>query len=300
MSSPRVSVVVPTWRRPELLRVTLESIAAQTVRDIEVMVVSDGPSVENEAVVRALDDPRFVALSVPHAGRPAPARNLALGLARGEFVALCDDDDVWEPEKLEAQLAAMRRHPSAAVCFTGLLNIDGAGTLRGRRRSPPRWYDRWPRLGFLSLPGYYIAPSSVVAPRAIVSTVGVFDDEPGLRGFDDIEWLVRIAFRTRRRFVRVPAPLVRYRLDQARPGIGRDCGKSHTMALLATVRKNSQMTERSFRRFAALHLVLMARVQLRAGVPRSEVMATLREADRFGFSLLGWAVRLRLQTSRTA
>ena len=292
MSTPAVSVVVPTWQRPVLLRDTLESIRAQTLREIEVLVVSDGPSAGNEAVVQALDDPRFVSLSCAHQGRPAPARNVGLARARGEFIAFCDDDDLWEPGKLEAQLKAMRRHPSAAVCFTGILHMNGEHVVR--RRSPPRWYDRWPRLGYLSLPGYYIAPSSVVAPRTIVSAVGGFDEDPLLRGREDTEWLVRVAFRTRQRFVRVPEPLVRYRLNEARPGIGLRVGKSETMAFLASVRRNSAMSERCFHRFAALHLVLFARQQISAGAAHSDVLPTLREADRFGFSLLGWWTRMRL------
>jgi glycosyltransferase involved in cell wall biosynthesis len=300
MSTPVVSVVISTWQRPVLLRDTLESIRAQTLRDIEVLVVSDGPSAEDEAVVQALNDPRFVALSCPHQGRPAPARNVGLSRARGELIAFCDDDDLWDPGKLGAQLTTMQRHPSAAVCFTGLLNMGGDGVVRGRRRSPPRCYDRWPRLGYLTLPAYYIAPSSVMAPRTIVSAVGGFDEEPLLRGREDTEWLVRVAFRTRRRFVRVPEPLVRYRLDEARPGIGLQAGKSHTMAFLAAVQRNSQMSERCFHRFAALHLVLFARVQIRAGAARSDVMATLREADRFGFSLLGWSTRMRLMAGRAS
>jgi glycosyltransferase involved in cell wall biosynthesis len=300
MSIPVVSVVVPTWQRPVLLRETLESIRAQTLRDIEVLVVSDGRSAADEAVVRALDDPRFLSLSCAHQGRPAPARNLGLRHARGQFVAFCDDDDLWEPGKLGAQLTAMQRHPTAAVCFTGLLDMDGAGCVRARRRSPPRWYDRWPRLGYLSVPGYYIAPSSVMAPRAVLSAVGGFDEDPLLRGREDVEWLVRIAFRTRQRFVRVPEPLVRYRRDEARPGIGLQVGKPHTMAFLTSVQRNSQMAGRSFHRFAALHLVLFARSQIHAGVARSDVVATLREADRFAFSLLGWWTQVRLSAGRTS
>jgi glycosyltransferase involved in cell wall biosynthesis len=300
MRTPVVSVVVSTWQRPVLLRDTLESFRTQTLRDIEVLVVSDGPSAEDEAVVASLRDPRFISLSCAHHGRPAPARNVGLSHARGEFIAFCDDDDLWEPGKLSAQLSALRRQPSAALCFTGLLDMSGSGVVRGRRRSPPHWYDRWPRLGYLSLPGYYIAPSSVMAPRTIVREVGGFDEEPLLRGREDTEWLVRVAFRTRRRFVRVPEPLVRYRFDESRPGIGRQAGKSHTMAFLAAVERNSQMSEWCFHRFAALHLVLFARVQIRAGAARSDVMATLREADRFGFSLLGWSTRMRLMTGRAS
>ena len=293
MTSPVVSVVVSTCQRPTLLRDTLESIRAQTLRDIEVLVVSDGPSAADAAIVQALGDPRFVTLSCLHHGRPAPARNLGLDRAQGEFIAFCDDDDLWEPRKLDAQVRAMQRQPSAAVCFTGLLDMDGAGVLLGPRRSPPRWYDRWPRHGFLSAPGYYIAPSSVMVPRRVVNAVGGFDEEPLLRGREDVEWLVRVATRTRQRFVRVPEPLVRYRRNEARPGIGLQAGKSQTMALLAAVRRNSQMSERSFLRFAALHMVLLARHRS-TPAPHGQVMPTSAEADRFGFSLLGCWTRMRL------
>ena len=107
MSSPAVSVVVPTYQRPDYLRQTLQSILSQTWSDLEVLVVSDGPSEETESVVRELGDARLVSLSIPHHGWPAPSRNAGIARARAEFIAFCDDDDLWERDKLEVQLAAL-------------------------------------------------------------------------------------------------------------------------------------------------------------------------------------------------
>jgi len=104
--SPEVTVVIPTRGRWRLLSVTLASALAQEGVDHEVVVVDDGSRDETAARLAELRDERVRVVSNERPRGVAAARNRALAEARGEWVAFLDDDDLWSPGKLRAQLAA--------------------------------------------------------------------------------------------------------------------------------------------------------------------------------------------------
>jgi glycosyltransferase involved in cell wall biosynthesis len=108
-SPPIVSVVVPTRNRPSLVVRAVESALAQTLTEIEVIVVIDGPSPETSAALAAITDPRLRTVSPPSRLGAAEARNIGVQEARGQYIAFLDDDDEWFPHKLDAQLAVARR-----------------------------------------------------------------------------------------------------------------------------------------------------------------------------------------------
>mgnify|MGYP002336290676 CR=1 FL=1 len=125
-----VSVIIPTFNRAGFIAETLDSVLAQTYPDVEIIVADDGSDDGTDVVVapylaRHRDRIRYVAQV--NAGLPA-ARNLGLRHARGEFVALLDSDDTFEPWKLAAQVAFLRRHPAVGVVCTDMstMSIDGA------------------------------------------------------------------------------------------------------------------------------------------------------------------------------
>lgn len=109
---PLVSAVIPTRNRPELVTRAVRSVAGQTYRNMEIVVVVDGP---DRATVQALEDLhepklRIVALEQNVGG--SEARNVGARAARGEWVALLDDDDEWFPEKIEKQMNLARSFES--------------------------------------------------------------------------------------------------------------------------------------------------------------------------------------------
>jgi len=121
--APRVSVIVPTCNRPEMLREALASILRQTLRDFEIVVVNDGgPDVE--PVLRSFNpEQRITCLRHPRPKGPSAARNTGLRFARGQFIAYLDDDDIFYPHHLETlvNFAESGKHPvvySDACCAT--------------------------------------------------------------------------------------------------------------------------------------------------------------------------------------
>lgn len=104
---PKVSVVVSTYKRPEMLREALDSILSQTYRDFEVLVVEDGVrdgyGVTTE-LMQTFDDAgirlRYV-VTPEHSGYQSMPKNVGISLADGSYIAYCDDDDLWLPHHLE-------------------------------------------------------------------------------------------------------------------------------------------------------------------------------------------------------
>lgn len=111
----QASVIIPTHNRPHYLREALQSVVDQEGVDLDVIVISDGGNEETEKVVADFPSVRYV--WQPQAG-PNAARNHALTLARFEYVALLDDDDLWLPGKMRAQLDILRSQPDAAYLFS--------------------------------------------------------------------------------------------------------------------------------------------------------------------------------------
>ncbi len=117
-----VSVVIPAHDRPHFLRAALESVKNQTVAPCEIIVVDDG----SDPPVSGLPGVRIIAQV--NAGLPS-ARNTGIAAASGEWIALLDDDDLWEPDKLERQWEAIERYPAAGIVFTNWLTYQGEAVI---------------------------------------------------------------------------------------------------------------------------------------------------------------------------
>lgn len=121
-----VSVVIPSYNRADLIEPTVRSILAQTHPALEILVVDDG-STDNTAEVCARFPQPVRYIRQENRGLPG-ARNRGIEEARGEWVALCDSDDLWHPRKLEIQLAALHSTPRTRWCITGCSIIDPQGS----------------------------------------------------------------------------------------------------------------------------------------------------------------------------
>jgi teichuronic acid biosynthesis glycosyltransferase TuaG len=110
MTTPTVSVITPVYNAARFLPAHLACVRAQTSGDYEHVVVDDGSSDETPAILAraAAGDARIRVIRQANAGAHA-ARNAALAAARGRYIAFLDADDLWLPQKIEHQLAFMRR-----------------------------------------------------------------------------------------------------------------------------------------------------------------------------------------------
>ena len=118
---PLISCIVPVFNGERYLGKALESILKQTYQPLEIIVVNDG-STDGTAAVAARYGDQIHYVRQNNAGAPT-ARNLGLSVARGEFVAFLDSDDLWHPEKLERQMARFDACPQIDLCVTYVQNF---------------------------------------------------------------------------------------------------------------------------------------------------------------------------------
>ena len=138
-AGPEISVVIPTWGRPEMVVEAVRSALAQEGPALEVVVVPDGDDPAAVAALAQVADPRLrLALPGDRVGN-AEARNVGIRAARGPWIALLDDDDLWLPGKLLAQIAAAEASalPSPIVTCRFLARSETAEFLWPRRLPAP-------------------------------------------------------------------------------------------------------------------------------------------------------------------
>jgi glycosyltransferase involved in cell wall biosynthesis len=191
--SPKISVVIPTYNNAALLRETLDGVYAQSFRDFEVIVIDDGSTDDTASSVKNYgQNIRYVHQS--NQG-PAAARNKGASLARGEIIAFCDHDDVWNPRHLETMLRCFSEHPEAAMCF-GDAEYFGTGIAGGARHIHPKVLRAMlnKKVATRRLWQCWVASMSVVAVRK-----SAFDALGGLHAkiwaLDDLHFYLRLAAR---------------------------------------------------------------------------------------------------------
>ncbi|HII40168.1 MAG TPA: glycosyltransferase [Thermoplasmata archaeon] len=201
---PEVSVVIPVYNQETYLGAAIDSVFAQTFRDLEVVVVDDGSTDRTPDVVASYGS-RVRALRQPNAGNAA-AFNRGVRASTGRWIAWLGSDDVWVPTKLERQVDAVRSRPAAGLVYTDVVTMDAGGKALYTTEFPcPD--EREACLRFL-LRKNFINVSTALVRRDVFESLGPFDEKDWLCADYDM-WL-RVAERYD--IVRVPEPLVWYRV----------------------------------------------------------------------------------------
>ncbi len=184
--NPIVSVVIPIFNGAPFVAKAVESILAQGVTGVEIIVVDDGSTDGTQAVLAELATTSGIVWFQQDHGGPARSRNRGISEASGEFVALLDCDDVWLPGKLEAQLAIMRARPAVGVVHTDYEVVDEQGLVEERARAR---YSQEPLvLAFVG--GHTALPSTLLMRRSVLDEVGALD--PDLYGSEDSDLTIRL------------------------------------------------------------------------------------------------------------
>ena len=138
METPLVSIITPTYNSEQFIAQTIASVQAQTYTHWELLIVDDCSTDQTEAIVKSFkDDKRVTFHKLSRNSGAGVARNQAVEMAGGRFIAFLDSDDLWKPEKLEKQIRFML---SGQLPFTFSFYdcIDEAGNLLHKRVEAPR------------------------------------------------------------------------------------------------------------------------------------------------------------------
>jgi glycosyltransferase involved in cell wall biosynthesis len=270
MTSPVVSVIVPTFERAGLIRASVESVLAETGVDFEVIVVDDGSTDDTLERLAAVADPRLRVVRAAHGG-VAAARNAGVAAARGRYVAFHDSDDEALPGRLARPVALLEARPDLGlVIMNGVMLASGQGevdepwikpevtqTLVGRTIGVAEVFRR--NLGQLQ---------GMCFTRAALDTAGPFDTS--FRILDDLDLVLRVTAAFPAMFV--DEPVFHYRRHAG--GIARDRATIREEAIriadklvtahpeVLPVLGRTEFLRRQARRHARL-----ARERLRAGDP---------------------------------
>lgn len=204
--TPAVTVVIPAYNASRYIGQALDSIAAQTVSDYEVIVVNDGSSdrAELEEILRS-HPLSIIYLSQENKGVSA-ARNAAIKVGRGEFYAQLDSDDRWTPDYLEVQLEVLNDNPDVALVYPNATIIGETADVE------VEFMKVSPSEGEVSFEALVrekcVVMTSVTARMSVIRDAGMYDE--AIRSCEDFDLWLRVV-KTGGRIIYHRRPLVLYR-----------------------------------------------------------------------------------------
>ncbi len=263
--APSVSVVIPTYGRPEFLRRAVRSVLDQAYDGpIEVLVSVDGD--EPVDVSDEASGPDRTVVTLPNRRKPGPLGNRNNGLlaARSEVVAFLDDDDEWLPGKIAAQVELARSTPVERPIVITKLHVRTPRTefvLPRRLPDPGEPLSEWlsVRKGPFHGDGF-IQTSTIMAPTALLLEVPFTED---LRRLQELDWSLRALDRPGVDLAIVDEPLVIWYADEHRPRISDDAPVRESLAWLRKVRP--LVTRRAY---AALAMSVVSSMAAQSRSPR--------------------------------
>lgn len=198
--TPLVSVILITYNRECFLKETIDSILAQTYRNFELIIIDNFSDYDFNALVNSYHSNKIRAFQNQNNGIIAINRNFGIERARGNYLAFCDDDDIWYPNKLEIQVEYIQSHNIDLYSSALMLFGDGVESEKNFFHKYTNRYQIYQR--------NFITPSTVL----VRNTLDVrFDEAPDFNCSEDWAlWtkLITLGFR----LYQYPEPLIKYRV----------------------------------------------------------------------------------------
>jgi glycosyltransferase involved in cell wall biosynthesis len=269
---PLVSAIIPTRNRPHLVLAAIHSVLTQTMPDLEVVVVVDGPDHETVEALKQIGDERVRVIPLPESVGGCEARNTGAREARSPWIALLDDDDEWHPQKLALQLAAIKAGVPGEVLSTTRFLL--------RSESGPKsvWPLRFPEMGedlseylFCTSRNLFQTSTLMCARETILKTPFTV----GLRRLQDWDWMLHVMARPEVRLVCVDEVLTTYNVHAGTVSKASDWENS-----LAWARENRHlMSKRAYSCFLSKKCAADAR---RQNAGSGAYLRLLGESFRYG------------------
>lgn len=186
---PTVSVIITTYNHAHYLLESIESVFAQTFKDYEIIVVDDGSTDNTKDVLSALIAAQRIRYAYQVNKGKSVARNYGIELAQGKYVAFHDADDLYDPTKLEKQVAYFKTHPEVALVHSGYSKFDDDGNDLGYRDTSKK--SGWIYPEILVDWSVLMGVPCVMVRTAVFAELGGFD--PAMIRAQDLDMWRRIA-----------------------------------------------------------------------------------------------------------
>lgn len=296
------SVIVPVYNAEHTVAATVERIRAQTIDDIEIILVDDGSTDASlHVLLRQAEADQRIRLVSQSNGGVSEARNTGLALAKGRYIAFCDADDLWEHDKLACHLAFHRANPALAASYAQIAFLPAAAADCTCAQTFSTVPEGPLTVEQILSENPVCTTSNLVVTRSAMDRIGGFSET--MNYAEDQEWLAR-AVSQGEQIVGIPTMLVGYRLSLG--GLSVDLEKMYDgWVRLATLYGDGQLTSSA----EAVFCRYLARRALRSGNQpsharhyafrglRLDARAFLRDTKR-GVSTLIAAVFAQFMPSR--
>jgi len=204
IGEPLVSVVIATYNMGKYLPEAVGSVLNQHWQNLEVIVIDDGSEDDTaQRILRFYDDSRFRFLRTENQGQPK-AKNRGLAEAKGEFIAFCDADDLWHPEKLRLQIPTFA-NPNVGIVYSEVSYIDETGQKVNNPQPYPRYSGNITNQ--LAIKNF-IPFGTAVFRRACMEANGTFDESLPM----GIDWDLWLRYSLSWEFQYIPRSTYSYRL----------------------------------------------------------------------------------------
>lgn len=200
-----ISVIMPVYNGEQFIRESIDSILNQTYRNFEFIIVNDGSVDSTKQIIGSYDDKRIVLLDLPANQGVSNARNAGTDISRGEYIAFCDADDLYDPDRLRTQLDFLTGHPSIDICGSYFIVFEN-----GQER-----LIRHPLTDSEIKEHFFI--SNCIGQPSVMGKTEVFRKykyNPEIQASEDYDLWTRMAIGGVV-LANVPYPLVKYRLHPA-------------------------------------------------------------------------------------
>lgn len=169
LSNPIFSVIIPTYNREKIIQRAIDSVVQQTFKDFELIIVDDGSIDETKRIVETYGDERLIYVYKENGGQNS-ALNRGLEVARGKYIAFCDSDDEWLPDKLLKTYEKYKTDDEISVVYH-LTGIKSNGLLELARNDV---LEGWIYKEVLTQ-GYLTSPTFLSCKKECFDTIGKFD-----------------------------------------------------------------------------------------------------------------------------
>ncbi len=199
---PLVSVVLPTFNRSQTIKKAIVSVLRQSLDDFELIVVDDASTDDTENLVAGISDPRIRYHRLRTNAGAGGARNAGIDMARADYIAFQDSDDVWRPEKLKVQLTVLQdTHARYGACASAYLrHVDDRQYVVAPQSPKKLEQDFLGQIAFNN----FISTQTLMARKKNLADIGAFDTE--LPQLEDWDLCLRLAQKTQ--IAWLPDPLV--------------------------------------------------------------------------------------------
>ena len=245
---PLITAVIPTRNRATLVSRAVETALNQTYRNLEVIVVIDGPDQATVSALSQISDPRLRLMPLLSSVGGGKSRNIGIEAAKGDWIAFLDDDDEWAPEKVARQL-------ELAQSLQAKQTIVACRVKAQTSREPYTWPKRLPEEEE-AMSDYLFVRRAGGTGLCITTTLFVsrellrqipFDDT--LRRHQEWDWLLRATKYPGTILAFAPDPLATWHLDDNRPRISNSNGTDWRYSKQWIVKRRNMVTARAYAAF---------------------------------------------------